>query len=231
MKRTDGSESALRRKIWRRGMGVLVCGIGLCSQAFGDLGEGESPRQTGDLHKQNGWEVQKPEAGGWTEAWDAVQVEQDEKGENMLVWQAGAGPKEQVRIVRPFPVTKSEKVRVAFDFKPGSDSLRGRLYFLQTASLPVLALQFQAGHVHVLESGQTQATDTGIAFSAEEWNRIEIRVDFVKHTAELVVNDSPAGRYEIPPGVTGLGVVNLFAGGQTHTSALRGLTIEGVSSF
>lgn len=212
-------------------MGVLMCGISLCATAIADLTEGDFPNQTGNFHKQNGWEVQKPEAGGWTGAWDAVQVEQDETGENMIVWQAGARPKEQVRIVRPFPITESEKVRVVFQFKPGSDNLGGRLYFMQSASLHVFALQFRAGHIHILESGQTLATDTGIAFSAEEWNHIEIRVDFATHTAELIVNGIPAGQYEIAPNVTGLGALNLFAGGQNHTSSLKGLTVESVSTF
>ena len=231
MKRIERLGCALRGKKWRRELGVLACCVGLGTSAFADLTEGEFPNQTGHLHKQNGWEVQKPEAGGWVEAWDAVQVEQDDKGDNIIVWQAGASPKEQVRIVRPFPETKSEKVRVSFDFKPGAESVGGRLYFMQTASLPVMALQFRAGHVLVLEGGQAQATDTGIPFSTEEWNAIEIRVDFGRHTAELLVNGTPAGQYEIPTAAKALGLVNLFAGGQTHTSALRGLAIESVSSF
>ncbi|HRJ73011.1 MAG TPA: hypothetical protein PLS03_12375, partial [Terrimicrobiaceae bacterium] len=186
MKRIERLGCALRGKKWRRELGVLACCVGFGTSALADLTEGEFPNQTGSLHKQNGWEVQKPEAGGWVEAWDAVQVEQDDKGDNVIVWQAGASPKEQVRIVRPFPETKSDKVRISFAFKPGAESLGGRLYFMQTAQLPVMALQFKAGNVLVVEGGQTQATDTGVGFSPEDWNRIEIRVDFTKHTAELI---------------------------------------------
>ncbi|MBE2204629.1 MAG: hypothetical protein IAE94_09860 [Chthoniobacterales bacterium] len=231
MKQTEKLGCALRGRKWCWELSLLACCVGLGVSAFADLTEGEFPNQTGSLHKQNGWEVQKPEAGGWVEAWDAVQVEQDDQGDNVIVWQAGAGPKEQVRIVRPFPPTKSDKVRISFAFKPGAESLGGRLYFMQTAQLPVMALQFKAGNVLVVEGGQTQATDTGVGFSPEDWNRIEIRVDFTKHTAELIINGTPVGHYEIPASATALGLVNLFAGGQTHASTLKGLTIEGVSSF
>lgn len=201
------------------------------SRVRADLTDGESPNEAGELNGQNGWMAQKSDGDSWGPAWEAVVVEQGNNGNNVITWQPGNGERDQVRVLREFPATNSEKVLVKFSFKPGDETLGGRLYFGQTVEVGVVALQFLHGRVWVLESGQDQATDSGVAFSPEEWNTFEIHLDFTKAKAEVRVNGTFAGRYEIPPKSTALGFVNLFGGGKTHGSSLTGLEIAGVSNF
>ncbi len=208
---------------------VLVCLAFLalfCFEVFGDI-EADS-----DDPASAGWVPQQEEGGDWLPAPEGVSIERNAAGECVITWAAGYGGKNQLRVVRTFPPTTTDKVIVQFSFLPGAETLGGRLYFCKSDQSHIMALQFLEGHVWVMEGiGEPNAIDTGVAFEPDEWNRVEMRLDFKAHQGEIILNGKSVGIYRLSPNATAVSFLNFFAGGLLHSSSLKGISICSVESF
>jgi|GEM_PF-6742996 len=213
-------------------IGILGATLAFAGSARADLDEeGFEGYTEGELLGQQGWMPQEASSGEFREARERMEVKAGGAPHGQtLVWIAGFGGKEQTRLVKRVPSTTGSKALVRFDFLPGSANIGGRLYFEQK-DLGSVGVQFVNGMVHVLEADTAEATDTGVEFKTEDWNRFELRWDFEKHNVEVLLDGQSLGHFQIPDTMTGIDQLNFFAGGTAFSSAMDNLTIESVSDF
>jgi hypothetical protein len=206
-------------------LGMLL--FAWASVARADLDEAQFQSYIeGDLCGQKNWSSRGFDGHEDIEERDRVLVKLDDKTKKYNIeWREGYEGKNQTRLIKRFPDTVAPQVVVTFGFLPGDESMGGGLYFEQT-DVGGVALQFRSGTIRVLEPGKREGTDTGIPFKPQEWNRFEARLDFEKHEVEVFLGGVSIGRYALPPSLTALNQLNLYAGGVGFASAMDDLRIE-----
>lgn len=214
--------------------------VGLAAACFADLNEeGFESYQEGELQNQKGWSPQAPdgEQGEYVAAKERMEIRRDPVAKNQyLVWKAGFGGKDQTRVLKSFAPTTGSKVRISFRVKPGGEDLGGGFYFDQWKkgedwNGTIVSLRFAQGTFHVLEIGTKNPTDTGIAFKTDDWNHMELRLDFEKHKMDIRSERQLVGVFDLPAEGCFVNQINFFGGGKTFETALDDLAIESVDKF
>lgn len=204
----------------------------LTTNAGADFNEAQLPSQDGDLGEVNGWLVESNKDGRWFPVKGSVEFSRNEDGKGLFLWKKTIKGESQVRVVKTFPATKSDKVLVRFSIKPGAEELGGRLFFTKDIGEDkLLALKFQKGRLHFRERGRKSDTDTGISFNPNEFNKVEIQITLSEGKANVLLNDEDAGEYETLEGQSTVGTMILFAGGEDHETVIKDLSVLSVGGF
>lgn len=208
---------------------VLVAGLSLSAvDCRADLDEGGFETYAAEeLLNQSGWQSQgTDESGRYVSEGGRSEVRPETGRGNCLVWLSGFPAAKQTRLVKSFPPVSGGKAEVRFDFLPGHTTLPGRLIFDSGNGKDSLSLRFVKGTLQILPSGSAALVDTGLAFRADEWNRLEVRFDFAGHQAIVSLDGEKSSTVPLPEGLTQLSRVILFGGGIDFESKLDNLTVR-----
>lgn len=214
-------------------MAIVACVALLGVEVYADLDEkGFEFYKEGEITGQGSW---SPE--GLNEAktgFDAktgrVEIKKsDDKKNQWLEFKAGFTGVNQTRLLKGFPATTGKKAVVSFDFKPGAETLGGRMYFDQ-AGVGCTNLQFIKGTVNILEPGKADSTDTGVKFKADAFNHFDLFLDFEKKKVDIALDGVAIGKFDMPAKTTMLNFFNFYAGGN-EPSCLDNLVVSSVDEF
>jgi len=214
-------------------MAIVACVALLGVEVYADLDEkGFEFYKAGELNGQGEWSPQglNDAKTGFDIKNDRVEVKKSEDKKNQyLEFKGGFIGAKQTRLIKVFPATTGKKVVVSFDFKPGAESLGGRLYF-DHAGVGGTNLQFINGNIFILEPGKADSTDTGVKFKVDSFNHIDLFLYFEKKKVEIALDGVAAGKFDLPEKTTLLNQLNLYAGGN-EPSCLDNLVISSVEEF
>ena len=214
-------------------LAIITCVVLFGVEVFADLDEkGFEFYKEGELNGQGEWSTQglNDAKTGFEVKNGRVEVKKSEDKKNQWIeFKAGFAGKDQTRLIKRFSATSGQKAVVSFDFKPGAESLGGRLYF-DHAGAGGTNLQFIGGTIFILEPGKADSTDTGVKFKIDSFNHIDLFLDFEKKKVDIALDGVAAGKFNLPEKMTLLNQVNLYAGGN-EPSCLDNLVISSVEEF
>lgn len=212
---------------------VALCSVFLLApHAKADFDESQLPSREGDLAEINGWLVESHQGGRWSPIKGVVEFSRDEEGKGVFLWKKTPRGETQVRVVKTFPATTTDKVLVRFLIKPGTENLGGRLFFTRDIGEDkLMALRFHQGRLHILESGRKQDTDTGMSFNLEEFNKVEIQMTLSEGKAKVTLNGEDAGEYDTLKTQQTVGTMILYGGGEDHETIIKDLSVLSVTDF
>lgn len=227
-----GQKPKMKNKISK--LTVLLCAGLFEINVIADLDEkGFEFYQLGELSGQCDWMPQGMNDGytGYEDKARRLEVKRSEDKKNQWIeFKAGFVGKDNTRLIKKFPATSGKKAVVSFDFKPGADSLGGRLYFEQM-NAGGANLQFIKGSLYVLEKDKQVETDTGIKFKIDSFNHFDMLFDFERKTYEIFLDGVLVGKFALADKMTQLDQLNLFAGSKDNPSCLDNLVIKSVEEF
>lgn len=207
----------------------------LASKSHANLNEeGFESYEVGELSNQSDWKPQAPNPdnpGSYIDEIDRVEIRQKSESDNMLVWLAGFPADQQTRLLKSFPPVSGDKVIIRFDYLPGHTTVPGRLIFDSGDNNFNLSIRFLKGTLQIVTEGGASLSDTGLEFTADEWNKIELQCDFVSHQLTVVLNEKKVTSISLPEELLRFQRIILFGGGIDFESCMDNLSIEEVLKF